>query len=164
MSTRLNDDELAKLLPEHRAHCQNCDWQGHVDDLDPCGDLWERTTEGDTVWAGDCPECGAMCFTVSEMERQQSADRIKAEHTELRAALANLREQVRAHLRFNVKKHYSLMIADAAAAAILANGAAMNSKQAAAGIEGGPFPVPKDDPMRDANERRAFIEEQEDSQ
>tara|TARA_R110000868_G_scaffold307677_1_gene569332 strand:- start:325 stop:690 length:366 start_codon:yes stop_codon:yes gene_type:complete len=66
----MTDKQWVKLAPEHAAYCQNCDWQGHADDLDPIKDFWERTEEGDTVWAGDCPDCGAMCFTRAEMERQ----------------------------------------------------------------------------------------------
>ena len=55
--TTMTDKKWAKLGPEYAAYCQNCDWQGHHDDLDPIKDIEERTEEGDTVWAGDCPEC-----------------------------------------------------------------------------------------------------------
>jgi hypothetical protein len=70
-TTRLSDRTWKKLDAEHATYCQNCDWQGHTDDLDPIANVWERTDEGDTIWAGDCPECGAMCFTVAEIERQE---------------------------------------------------------------------------------------------
>jgi hypothetical protein len=92
MCKTLSDKAFAKLPKADAAVCQNCDWQGHTDDLDPINDVDERTSEGDTVWAGDCPECGAMCFTMAELDRQQKNDAAIAERQELRAALADLRE------------------------------------------------------------------------
>lgn len=42
--------------------CANCDWRGDVSDADACRDFWSRVEPGDTVPAGDCPECGAFAF------------------------------------------------------------------------------------------------------
>jgi hypothetical protein len=39
---------------------------------------------------------------------------------ELIAALRELQKQLRAHIKLDVKKHYSLMVADAAASTIIA--------------------------------------------
>lgn len=71
MANRMSDRAFKKLAPCVAANCQNCNWQGHSEDLDPIKDVAERTEEGDTVWAGDCPKCGAMAFTVAEIARQQ---------------------------------------------------------------------------------------------
>ena len=40
-------------------------------------------------------------------------------HDDLVAALADLQKEIRAHVSFNVKKHYSLMLADVAASKAL---------------------------------------------
>lgn len=42
--------------------CANCDWSGDISEADECRDFWSRVEPGDTVPAGDCPECGAFCF------------------------------------------------------------------------------------------------------
>lgn len=87
MTRRMSARTWQKLPPAHAAYCQNCDWQGHQNDLDPIKDVEERTEEGDTVWAGDCPSCGAMAFTVAEVTRQQQRDGAIASAGVLLAAL-----------------------------------------------------------------------------
>lgn len=42
--------------------CANCDWVGTADQAEPCHDFWSRVAPGDTVPAGDCPDCGAFVF------------------------------------------------------------------------------------------------------
>jgi hypothetical protein len=45
---------------------------------------------------------------------------MNATETELLAALRELQKQLHAHIRLDVKKHYSLMVADAAASTAIA--------------------------------------------
>lgn len=45
-----------------KVECANCDWHGDVDQADETRDFWSRVEPGDTVPAGDCPECGAFVF------------------------------------------------------------------------------------------------------
>ncbi len=52
-------------MTETTCHCGNCDWVGTVDQAEPCRDFWSRVEPGDTVPAGDCPECGAFAFIGS---------------------------------------------------------------------------------------------------
>lgn len=51
-------------------------------------------------------------------ERDEVA-RLRAENETLRAALQDLQRQVHAHVQFRVRKHFSLMVADVAAAKAL---------------------------------------------
>ena len=44
------------------ASCANCDWKGPIADLAEYRDFWSRVQPGDTVPAGDCPNCGAHAF------------------------------------------------------------------------------------------------------
>jgi hypothetical protein len=45
---------------------------------------------------------------------------MNATETELLATLRELQKQLHAHIRLDVKKHYSLMVADAAASTVIA--------------------------------------------
>lgn len=49
--------------------CANCNWQGPIEKVDECRDFWSRVAPGDTVPAGDCPECGAFVF-IEEHETE----------------------------------------------------------------------------------------------
>lgn len=40
--------------------CDNCDWRGPVSALGDIHDAEERLYPGETVPAGECPECGAF--------------------------------------------------------------------------------------------------------
>ncbi len=55
----------------------------------------------------------SVCY-LSEPEREANA-RLIAAAPDLLAALESLRAQLRAHVRMDVKKHYSLMAAEVAA-------------------------------------------------
>jgi len=90
MHKRMTDKAWKELPIDHAAVCQNCDWRGHYEDLDPIKDFWERTEEGDIVWAGDCPECGAMSFTAAEITRQNNVARAEHDARALFIALENL--------------------------------------------------------------------------
>ena len=41
--------------------CQNCDWTGTADEVEPYKDFWERCAPGEIMPYGDCPECGCFC-------------------------------------------------------------------------------------------------------
>ena len=51
----------------------------------------------------------------AEAEEARNQERIKEAAPDLLAALEGLRKQLRGHVRMDVKKHYSLMVADVAA-------------------------------------------------
>ena len=59
------------------------------------------------------------------------------ESNELLEALCELQKQVRAHIKFDVKKHYSLMVADAAATAAIGKAQDRRLKENLASIERG---------------------------
>lgn len=40
--------------------CANCDWSGDIDDLKPIKDIHQRVAPGETMPAGECPECGCL--------------------------------------------------------------------------------------------------------
>jgi len=44
------------------AACDNCDWTGRCDALDPIDDIDQRLDPGSEVPAGQCPECGALAY------------------------------------------------------------------------------------------------------
>ena len=57
---------------------------------------------------------GAAPETVAER------DRLREVNAELLEALENLQNQIRTHIKMDVKKHYSLMLADVAASKAIA--------------------------------------------
>ena len=48
------------------AVCQNCESSFLWPDLDPIDDLRQRVEVGDPLPAGQCPDCGALCYDVDE--------------------------------------------------------------------------------------------------
>lgn len=52
-------DDLSDL-----AACQNCDWEGKETELCEIVDLEQRVGPGETMPAGECPECGALAQLV----------------------------------------------------------------------------------------------------
>lgn len=52
-------------------HCQNCDWAGPEESLAPFADIAERLEPGDTIPAGECPECGACCWSDEELAKHR---------------------------------------------------------------------------------------------
>jgi len=53
--------------------CDDCGMRVPPDDLKPIHDLFDRLSAGGVVPAGECPNCGALCYPMSEAEL--SADR-----------------------------------------------------------------------------------------
>lgn len=45
-----------------KCFCGNCDWQGDDSQVNPIQDIMQRIDPGGTVPAGECPECGALCY------------------------------------------------------------------------------------------------------
>ena len=52
-------------LYDTEAECQNCDWRGLVSECDEISDIAERVAPGETMPAGECPECGALASLAS---------------------------------------------------------------------------------------------------
>lgn len=63
--------KCAKVAPTHS--CDNCDWTGVASDikitLGQIHHLAERLDEGGVVPSGECPECGALCYLITEDEK-----------------------------------------------------------------------------------------------
>lgn len=47
-----------------KCKCDNCEWSGEADSSLPIKSLSLRVAPGDTMPAGECPECMALCFSV----------------------------------------------------------------------------------------------------
>jgi len=93
------------------AECAACGWKGDAIDVEcAIADFGDRVAPGEICPAGECPECGALAHLI---EKPDPAP-------ELLAALKALRTELRAHVKLDVKRHYSLMVADAAAGTAIA--------------------------------------------
>ena len=44
--------------------CQDCDWTGRAEDVEPLSRAWERVQPGDIMPAGACPKCGAAAMLI----------------------------------------------------------------------------------------------------
>lgn len=53
------------LPPTAPVKCSDCDWTGESQALDMVSDIEQRIYPGETVPAGQCPECGA-CAHLDE--------------------------------------------------------------------------------------------------
>ena len=54
------------------ATCQYCGWNGPADECGPLKNAWERLQPGDTVPAGECPNCSASAM-LDETRHEPSA-------------------------------------------------------------------------------------------
>ena len=61
MSACTFTDGLDETLP---CECANCDWHGTVADVEAITDVQERVCAGETVPAGQCPECGCLAHLI----------------------------------------------------------------------------------------------------
>jgi len=52
------------LDPDQMCECGNCDWTGPISAVHDIVDVQERITAGETVPAGECPECGSLAHIV----------------------------------------------------------------------------------------------------
>lgn len=48
------------------AKCANCDWTGDTELLKPIADIHQRVAPGETMPAGECPECGCLAHIIEE--------------------------------------------------------------------------------------------------
>lgn len=48
--------------------CGNCDWCGTAIELEAISDIEERLYPGETVPAGQCPDCGALAYLLKDFE------------------------------------------------------------------------------------------------
>ena len=55
---------IQNLLGLDRYRCDNCGKEFSFEQLSDMSDFWSRVSSGDTIPAGDCPECGAFCYPV----------------------------------------------------------------------------------------------------
>lgn len=61
---------IAAELDNPLCECANCGLRTKADDLDPTHDIWSRIQPGEILPHGDCPECGAFCYPVTEPEKR----------------------------------------------------------------------------------------------
>lgn len=73
------------------------------------------TISGNIVRQTQGQEIICACSLAPHERQQQANAHLIAAAPELLEALEGLREQLRAHVKLDVKRHYSLMVADAAA-------------------------------------------------
>ena len=75
------------------ATCQDCGWQGPVEDTLDLRHLYERVLPGDVMPAGDCPEDGCGGAAMLDAERDGELDLRSALET-LMLGLERLREAI----------------------------------------------------------------------
>lgn len=79
--------------PGRTCQCNNCDWQGKSEDLQPVADVQDRVEAGCLMPAGECPECGALAYYADNAAPEWTADATLAK---LRKALVAFCETVEA--------------------------------------------------------------------
>lgn len=53
-----------------KVKCQDCEWTGPIADCKPAKNLTQRVAVGESMPAGECPKCGALCHPVEpEVEK-----------------------------------------------------------------------------------------------
>lgn len=53
-----------RLRPE--VYCQDCNWQGQVEECEEVKNLTQRVAPGEPMPVGECPKCGALCQLITE--------------------------------------------------------------------------------------------------
>lgn len=84
----LDESSWRGLSDEDRCECDDCGWRGSADDLNSIHHVHERVGEGETMPAGQCPECAALAYTA--WGERTITEREKAETTRADAARAML--------------------------------------------------------------------------
>lgn len=51
-------------MDDRAVECDNCTWTGTVDDTEYVRDIHSRVEPGGEMPAGECPECGSLCYLV----------------------------------------------------------------------------------------------------
>lgn len=52
-----------------RYQCDGCGWTGRFNSLKDMADFWTRVSAGESVPAGECPKCGALCHPVKKSSK-----------------------------------------------------------------------------------------------
>lgn len=102
--------------PHDNVRCDNCSWTGVGTDVKPIHDIGDRIEAGNTVPAGECPECGCLSYvTASAVFKAEAADAITAVIVALQnrpernapdvVAVIELLGEAREHLRPSVHLH-----------------------------------------------------------
>ena len=84
------------------SQCGNCDSIWTCDELNKTKDLNQRLTPGDLVPSGECPDCGALCYLLSEIDEDAlTADQV---YESLEAAIDCENEDVQRSITREYKK------------------------------------------------------------
>lgn len=68
---------FSSLLPDWPSedspcHCADCQWTGPASNLDAINDPSERLMAGETVPAGECPQCGCCAYLDSDLDQERT--------------------------------------------------------------------------------------------
>lgn len=74
----LNARRYNALPAFDRCQCGNCLWRGSVENLLPPDLLYDRISEGEPMWAGDCPRCDAIVNSEHQLATWKREDEAKA--------------------------------------------------------------------------------------
>lgn len=108
-------DSIEEAIQKAYEESDDC-WRAY----DDCGDTYvEAIGDKGDAWAKE----GFGSALPVPLEHAEETVRLRAEVAELEAALRELQKQLRAHVKMDVKKHYSLMVADATASTVIAKAA-----------------------------------------
>lgn len=135
----MTSQDYETLAPPDRFKCPNCGYPGHVDELHCIEDLAMRLEPGDTMWRGDCPDCGAACHDDASMQRWEQQNHQLTTWPTMLAALRALKDW-----------HDTMGGWEGRAWSQAIEAIALASNVATAA---------DDNPMRDADERRAFADQ-----
>ena len=76
------------------ATCQDCGWQGPVEETKEFRNVWDRVLPGDVMPAGECPEEGCGGAAMLDADREE-ADDLRPPMVALMLGLDRLREDLR---------------------------------------------------------------------
>ena len=76
------------------ATCQNCGWQGPVEETKEFRNVWDRVLPGDVMPAGECPEEGCGGAAMLDADRD-GADDLRPQMVALMLGLDRLRDDLR---------------------------------------------------------------------
>ena len=76
------------------ATCQDCGWQGPVEETKEFRNVWDRVLPGDVIPAGECPEEGCGGAAMLDADRD-GADDLRPQMVALMLGLDRLRDDLR---------------------------------------------------------------------
>ena len=76
------------------ATCQDCGWQGPVEETKEFRNVWDRVLPGDVMPAGECPEEGCSGAAMPDADRH-GADDLRPQMVALMLGLDRLRDDLR---------------------------------------------------------------------